>query len=142
LRSTTPVNGARMTVLLTARATRPRLGLQRGVRHPDAAVGGLQGVARQHALALQLLRQTELPPLLRQVGLGAQHRGLGALDLRGVVGVLETGQDVPLLHPAAFLDAQLGQASLDLRRDDRLAARHDVSRRGQHRDPRPGDLAA
>ena len=44
----------------------------------------------------------------------------------------EPGEDLAVLHLAAFLDAQLGEPALDLRRDDRLAPRDDVSRRGQH----------
>ena len=65
---------------------------------------------------------------------------LRARELGFVVGALELGEDLAGLHLAAFLDAQIEQTSLDLRRHHGLAACDEIARCCQH--GRPGGRRA
>jgi hypothetical protein len=100
-----------------------------------AALRSVALVRGEDALPRQLLGQPQLTPVLREVGLGPLNGGSGTLDLGLVVAALQPRDDLAFAHPASLLHPQLAEPSLDLGRDHRLAARHDVARGGEDGDP-------
>jgi hypothetical protein len=114
-----------------------------GLGDAHAARRGVTLVHGDDLLRGEVLRELQLPDVLGEVGIGPLYRSLRPIDGGLVVDRLEPGDHLALTHHAALLDAQVGEAALDLGGHHGLATSHHVARGGQDRRARARlDVAA
>ena len=134
--TTTPAKGARIRVFWSWASLKPRSALA-CASAASAILTRLAAASRwstaSDVLAGQVLGEPQLALALGEVGLGPLHGRARALHRRLVVDRLEPGEHLAGADDAALLDAQLGEAALDLGRDDGLAARDHVAGGREHR---------